>query len=751
MAVLAAILPVVSRSSSLALQLFGIAAASPEAARDFVAVASKINGFAAILKQVGTIIKEDDRLPSLEAFEALDDVIEQAQNVLGSFELVTSPDDVQQYARRDSARFTGTSHSQLDSPTKAELEYLMAHLEALSMTLSVLLQTLYASQSIMWSKMRPTVSPQQAAKLVENEKIQLETLVIQQQMSILSASNIYGRWPHSDAHLLMETDSSQSLVPMDREKSPKPSTLHPYLEQNLTSLDTSVFTESNSLPVVCSVSGTHTDHLLQQWTTLPQFESRLRDHERELERQRKETQQATVESDSEEDEEFHSSKLSDDSTRRVYRSGSFEPLIVEANTPGVTSEKHYGPPVPPVPAATPHNSHTNIPPIADQYASTSPRSSLGSLPVDANAAVEAKEEDSEVDLEIPWVLCTRRYYWKYIDARQISSNTDQSPSLAFSERHSWTEIRASWVCKEAIQEAGYYFTEFQKERKDSRRTKSETCFRIERPLQFDQVKRLVERTVEIYRRKASLDDHQQSSPRRSSFHRLPPSGNVAKGSTFDRDRTPMPRNTHPPLGHTNAPGYFPPPPGPPSLDRSFSTPRSGPVPQPPQTNVNPRASNLQLPPQQPARPQSPRLPSYAAQAGGYPTSTTQPMNTASVPPMYFPPPPASNGTLPPPYPQQTNQGYPASPLRHSYMNPPQQSRRYDDDFTSTEEEDRDRARRRRDKDRRGGGDRDRERERERDRERDRYSKKSHTGRKAAAGALLGVGGLTALLDGLSGL
>ncbi|KAG9386336.1 hypothetical protein A1F94_003086 [Pyrenophora tritici-repentis] len=714
MAVLAAILPVVSRSSSLALQLFGIAAASPDAAKDFVAVANKINGFAAILKQVGTIIKEDDRLPSLEAFEALDDVIEQAQNILGSFELATSPDDVQQYARRDSARFTGTSQSQLDFPTKAKLEYLMAHLEALSMALSVLLQTLYTSQSIMWSKMRPTVSPQQSAKLVENEKIQLETLVIQQQMSILSASNTYERWPHSDTHLLMETDSSQSLVPVDREKTPKPSTLHLYLEKDLTSLDTSVFTEANSLPVVCSVSGKHADHLLQQWTTLPQFESRLRDQERELERQRKDTQQATVESDSEE-EEVHSSKLSGDGTQRVHRSGSLEPLIIEANTPGVTSEKHYGPSAPPTPAATPRTSHTSVMPTADQYASTSPRSSLGSLPVDANAAVEAKEEDSEVDLEIPWVLCTRKYYWKYIDARQISSNTDQGPSLAFSERHSWTEIRASWVCKEAIQEPGYYFTEFQKEKKDNRRTKSETYFRIERPLQFDQVKRLVERTVEIYRRKAPLDHHQQPSPRRSSFHRSPPSGNFAKGSTFDRDRTPMPRNTHPPLGHTNAPGYFPPPPGPPSLDRPFSTPRSGPMSQPPQTNVNPRASNLQLPPQQPPPPQSPRLPSYSAQAGGYPTSSTQPMNIASASPMYFPPPPASNGTLPPPYSQQTNQGYPASPLRHSYMNPPQQNRRYDDDFTSTEEEDRDRTRRRRDKDRRG------------------------------------VGGLTALLDGLSGL
>ena len=66
MAVLAAILPVVSRSSALALELFKTAAASPEAAKELVGVANKINGFASILKQVGTIIKEDDRLPSPE-------------------------------------------------------------------------------------------------------------------------------------------------------------------------------------------------------------------------------------------------------------------------------------------------------------------------------------------------------------------------------------------------------------------------------------------------------------------------------------------------------------------------------------------------------------------------------------------------------------------------------------------------------------------------------------------------------------
>jgi len=66
MAVLAAILPVVSRSSCLALELYQFAASSPGEAKDLVKVAKAINNFASILKQVGTIIKEDDRLPSYE-------------------------------------------------------------------------------------------------------------------------------------------------------------------------------------------------------------------------------------------------------------------------------------------------------------------------------------------------------------------------------------------------------------------------------------------------------------------------------------------------------------------------------------------------------------------------------------------------------------------------------------------------------------------------------------------------------------
>lgn len=68
MAVLQAILPAAARSSGLSLELYRVAASSSsdEAARDFVKAAGTINNFASILKQIGTIIKEDDQLPSHE-------------------------------------------------------------------------------------------------------------------------------------------------------------------------------------------------------------------------------------------------------------------------------------------------------------------------------------------------------------------------------------------------------------------------------------------------------------------------------------------------------------------------------------------------------------------------------------------------------------------------------------------------------------------------------------------------------------
>jgi hypothetical protein len=545
----------------------------------------------------------------------------------------------------------------------------------------------------------------------------------------------------------MEADSSQSLVTIGRDGTPKPSRLHPYWDQSLASLDTLKGFEGGGTPAVCSMSASQADCLLIRWTSLPQFESRLQDEERELQRQRYETQQATVESDSD-GEQSRSSKLSSDGARRQRRSGSIQPLFTEANSnPSPVSGKQFGPSAPHTLATTLRTSRDSLPPSGnDQYASASPRSSVGSLPVEAAAAVEAKEEDNEADLEIPWVLCTRKYYWKFIDARKVDSNTDQAPSLAFLERNSWTEIMASWVTKEAIREAGFRFTQVQKDKREGRRTKSETCFCIERPLQFDQVKHLVERTVEMYR-KTAPPFLLAPQARRSSFQRPPPPPNVPKGvlkgSALDRDRTPVPRTTYPPLDRTNSSIHLPPPPGPPpSLDRSLSMPGPGLGPPLPQAGMSPQTLNLQLPVpplgqyanQQPPRAQSPRIPQYPPQTNGYPS---QPTN-ANGP--YYPPPPFGNPSFPL-NPQLQNQNYPIqqSPLRQSYMNP-LPNRTYDDGFTTSDSE-AERPRRRRSKS---------QSRYNYDRERDGGKKKSSTGRKAA-GTLLGVGGLAALLDGLSGL
>ncbi|KAJ4337344.1 hypothetical protein N0V95_008356 [Ascochyta clinopodiicola] len=495
MAVLAAILPVVSRSSCLVLELYQFAASSPGEAKDFVKVAKAINNFASILKQVGTIIKEDDRLPSYEALDVLEDVTVQSQIVLKEIENATELRRNEHSDEKNEA-LSSDHLSQSGSLNVTRLTYLAAHLECLRLILAVLLQTLYAAQSIMWSKLRPTVSPKQAAKAVTNEKIQLQTLIIEQQMSILATSVLYEQFPRHDARFLMEADSSQSLVMTGSENTlSNPNHLFQYLDTYLGSLDTSGSTEEGWLPTVCSIAGPRTEQLLERWTSLPDFDRRLHDVERKARTQKHENRQATVESDGEEDERSgHGPNGSVVPSRTSQRSGSVQPLFMDTTTlPIPMPASKFGLTAPVSPAASPGASRT----IFETPAS--PHTSIGSLPVEAAAAVEAHEEDEGLDLEIPWSLRTSKYEWRYIDGKVVGSNTDLPPSTAYAERRNWTEVMASWVCKEAIQEAGYKVTQVQKERQDGRRTRFDTCFCIEQPLKFDQVKHLVERTAYFFR------------------------------------------------------------------------------------------------------------------------------------------------------------------------------------------------------------------------------------------------------------
>ncbi|KAJ4301008.1 hypothetical protein N0V90_003097 [Kalmusia sp. IMI 367209] len=484
MAVLAAILPLVSECSALALVLYRLGAADVDAcvAKELLRTAKALSNLALIVKEIGTIIKEDDRLPSaeacymihclLDAFETIQDVVDQSNAILNEINTIVPTQEEDKTRRHNGEQQTG-GRSLVSTPQLvARLHYLKAHIDSLRATLSVMLQTLYTAQSIMWARVRPTVSPKQCAIAVANEKQQLETLIIDQQMTILLAAKLYER-ARPDAHLLMENDSTLSLSIID-ESATKPTNLAKYQDTFIASLDTQTSDEESWLASVCGVSKSQLDRLLDRWTRLRQFEEELLDAERKVQAQKRENQQPSVESDSEDDSEplpqFASSGVGLD-TPIPRKPDSLPPLFAESYTL-------------PIPVSSHHPSSAPV----------SPRTSITTLPVEAAAAVEAKDKDDDVDLEIPWTLRTRKYYWKYIDGKIQDANTDLPSSEAFAHRHSWTEVQASWVCKDALKEAGYPFTQVQKDVPDGRRTKFETWFCIDQPLTFDQVQRLVERT-----------------------------------------------------------------------------------------------------------------------------------------------------------------------------------------------------------------------------------------------------------------
>ncbi|KAF2876317.1 hypothetical protein BDV95DRAFT_590454 [Massariosphaeria phaeospora] len=735
---LAAILPIVSRSSALTLGLYQLPIAA-NATNNTTGIAKSINEFSLIIKQVGTIIKENDRLPSSEAIETLQDIVEQCTAILSEIEdaipLSSTP-------ANEGLHYSQSSRGPWFQPSPvlmARLDYLVAHLNSLKSTLSVLLQTLHTAQSIVWARVRPTISPKQAAMAMINEKAQLETLIIEQQLSILSATKIYEP-SRSDVGLLMEQDSSQSLVAVENAPS-QPAHLFRYQDEFLAGLDTSDAGESEWLPAVCGNSKSHLESILARWTRLRQFEERLQDAERTSEAKKRETQQASVESDSEDD--FGSLPDSSNSdTRQATPKPSppdnTQPLSAKTTPlPIPVPGTRYGPTAPLSPAssfaASPSSSAAFLASTTQTgYTSTSPRSSISSQPISAAAAISAKSQDDDVALEIPWTLCTPKHYWKHIDGTVTATNTTAPPSAAFSDRNSWTEILASWVCRKAIREARYKYTQVQKEGRDGgRRTAFETCFCIQQALTFDQVLRLVERTVEIYRQTRPPSPSPPAPPplARTSFER----------PAIDRDRTL--RASHqphqPPLSLESSTTSFPfppppPPGGPPPLDRATSMPGPSAAAYPYAANPQASIHHLPLIPQGSYPPHAAPYASYAAHPA--PFSPTQPAYTPHLhrpPSSHARPQPPQQLPHPASNPNSSRPSFPSSPSSPALSS--------DSDIgapTAT------RSRATRSRSRRPAPSHNHSHS---------HSYKKKASHKGTVGALVGVGGLTALLDGLVGL
>lgn len=522
--------------------------------------------------------------------------------------------------------------------------------------------------------------------------------------------------------------------------SSKPADLYRYQERFLTSLDTTESNESEWLPAVCGIAKSHLERLLEKWTRLRQFNEKISDEEWKRDTEKKYTQQPTVDSD---DEEYIVQGLGVNDARLMtptpQRPGGVQPLF--SDTTFLPPPTPKGRPRSTSPAsssgASPRSSINSLASTnPTEYSPISPRTSITSLPVEAAAAVEAKDQDNDLDLEIPWTVCTRKHYWKYVDGKVKNTNTDLPSSSAFSDQHSWTEIPPSWVCAEAVKEARYKYTQVQKERQDGRRTKLETSFCIERPLTFDEVQRLVERTVELYRQ--NKPPSPRPSSRRTSFDR--PSGRHSNRSSLDRDRTPLASQQQPPppplnRSTTTYPAQLPPPP-PRGLDRTHSMPLGGPA--FPTLNIASATSQAYLQVPGPGSPytQQTRPPTYPAQP---------PLQSPSG---IYPPPIFAQEASQKPYSRGVPTTIPQSPLRqthaHAHAHPHSSNARRQDEHYSSASTTSDS-----DNTARSRSSKHRSRSRRSSNSHSHHGTHSTKGKKAGAlGTIATVGGLAALLDGI---
>lgn len=85
-----------------------------------------------------------------QALESLEDILAQCTDILGEIESIVAHH--RNTKDRDGKDAEQNGRIKPNSAVVARLNYLVAHLDALRLTTSVMLQTLYTSQSIIWAK-----------------------------------------------------------------------------------------------------------------------------------------------------------------------------------------------------------------------------------------------------------------------------------------------------------------------------------------------------------------------------------------------------------------------------------------------------------------------------------------------------------------------------------------------------------------------------------------------------------------------
>jgi hypothetical protein len=585
------VLQMVAWGTRLSFGLYDFSACVSSASGDVNSLAKEVNLLALVLRQVGANLKADGKIPSEEAFDIVSQILMQCRDVFGEIEAIVpvrqlqdaqglgvgGVDDAVVGRLRDGLEWNVLS--------RAKTHYLLAHLESLKLTMSVMLQTMYTAKISVWGRYVPHASllskaysdnlhryqtSQIAGDAVLTERLQLETLIIEQQLCLLRAYRLYDEYKQRVKNtplLLTQSPQSQALVHRDQ-YGPSPGALVLYQEPSLARTPPSA-NESQDLGRIRRISSPYVDNLLARWVRLPDIDEHMRklylsnsnggsQQSERGERRNSNWQQPLVESDDESDGEYSGSRR-----RPKLHVSTPGPLLMPMNcddhshtaspipVPGVL--RPTGPPYSPAPISNswaPSSNTGNYFPTRNGNLSagdspqtpyrarrspapsplSSPRTSFSSdgqtlRPVTAfkpqeNGQKPPPQQQQQQQLQrlpIPWRLRLKHTYWDFNDNNLIGSNTPLAPSTCHHDRSTVTEIMSQFVSRAALRERDHAYERVKKDTGDRHHTQLESCYCIEGALTFNEVVRLVDLTTRI--------------------RYPPPQPNAARGSRVPLDRS----------------------------------------------------------------------------------------------------------------------------------------------------------------------------------------------------------------------
>ncbi|KAF2435059.1 hypothetical protein EJ08DRAFT_388460 [Tothia fuscella] len=543
------VLQMVAWGTRLSFGLYDFSANVTSASGDVNSLAKEVNLLSLVLRQIGANLRQDGRIASERAYDTVESCLRQCRDVFAEIEQIV-PVRALEGAQSDDMQLVTRLRDGLDWNilSQAKTQYLLAHLESLKLTMSVMLQVIYTAKICAWARRE---NSQHAADAVLTERTQTEVLIIEQQLSLLRASRRYDEYKQQVAAtplLLEQSPQSQALVRRDQ-FGPNPGALVVYQEPSLARTAPSA-NESQDIGRIRRISSPYVDILLGRWTKLPDIDERMkkmalhdsRPKSRQPEiRQRRNSnfRPAGVESDSDSDEEYAAN------TRRprlnVGTAGP-GPLLTPMNG---DSRSDIASPIPingtglrpttgpysPIPMANSWTPSTNTGAYfpnstgsrsGNLTANTSPQTSYRPRPspspvssprtcylsdhaASTHRPATAFKSTQQVPPPppppqrpvIPWRLRNKHNFWDFNDQNLSGSNNSNPPSSVHHDKNTVTEVMAEFVSHHALRDLGHEYTRVKKEVGDRRKTSFETCYCIEGALTFNEIMRLVDLTARV--------------------------------------------------------------------------------------------------------------------------------------------------------------------------------------------------------------------------------------------------------------